>query len=143
MTLFSRIARFSTQAGSRSHFEMVGLGDDRIRVLITPDLGPCPSNASEQELQVREILGRPVTIVGTPEEIDLLLEERLNKRVVVQDKGMADLARMQSDLEKVGKGVAAKSVGTATETTMAQKEVTTPEPAPAPTVKAPSIRDGF
>lgn len=143
MSLFSRIARFSTHPGSRSHFEMVGLGDDRIRVLITPDLGPCPSNASEEELQVREILSRPVTVTGTPEEIDLLIEERMNNRVVVQDKGMVDLARIQSDLEKVGKEVAAKSVGTATESNMGEKEVPTSVPAPAPTVKARSIRDGF
>lgn len=149
MTLFTRLSQLILRQGDRLHFELIGSEEAQIKVLITPDLGPTPTNASDEELNLRTLLATPITITGKPEEVDSLLNEHLAKRAAIQRNGvdalnalsakMAEAAKQASNAkpaksEKPGKSAKAA----AAEAPPSPKEEVKPTP-----VKAPSLTDSF
>lgn len=135
MTLFTRLATALNAKGARLDFEMVAMDDaGKIRLRVTPNLGACPDNATDEEQQLRALLGAPLTIAGTPEEVDEALAERLNERMAIQAEGTEALSALREKMaaaaeasKKAKPAKAAKSAGNKTAS----------QPAPASEEEAP------
>ena len=144
MSLFAKIAQLSSRKGDRISFEVSFLGNNEIRVMATPDLGPTPSNATDEEVELRAALASPLTITGTPEEVDTLLTEHLMRRQAVQREGVTALASLEARIkqasEKAGKADPTKA---ATKTAKATKSATAAAPADPVPEKAPTLEDSF
>lgn len=148
MSLFTRLATALNAKGARLDFEMVALDDsDQVRVRVTPNLGACPDNATDEEHQLRAVMGAPLTITGTPEEVDAALEERLAERMDVQAQGVTALSALREKMnaatqaaDKAKPGAKAKKGGTkAKKPAPAEEEDAEPakvsrEDVPAPTL---------
>lgn len=152
MATFTELAAALTTKGSRLDMEVVALGEDQFRVRITPNLGECPTNASAEEIQLRNLLGVPLTLSGTAPDLDEALHARLTERLEVQEQGLSAMDTLRENMSKAAE--AAKKAkpknsapsGKAT----AAKPSTQEKPAEAPTeddkvhrtdTQAPSIND--
>lgn len=143
MSLFQTLAALSNRLGDRIHMEMTTIEDGQYRVMVTPDLGATPANAGAEETELRAALSAPLTITGTPQEIDALLTEHVQRRAPAQQAGAEALATLEDRIRaaaskakpEAGK---AKSGGKAS----ASPQATEPE-APAAPVKAPTLEDSF
>ena len=100
MATFTELAAALTTKGARLDMEMVALGDGRFQVRITPNLGPCPINASDEEVQVRSLMGVPMTLTDTPDEIDEALHERITQHLEVQAVGVSALDAYREKMSK-------------------------------------------
>jgi PRTRC genetic system protein E len=99
MSLFTRLAQALNAKGARLDFEMVALGDGHYRAMMTPNLGACPENASDEERQLRALLASPLTISGTASDIDEALEQRLAERIAIQNEGLASLDALREKMK--------------------------------------------
>lgn len=106
MALFTELAQALTTKGTRIHAELVALGDGQFQARLTPDLGPCPDNASAEEVNLRSLLGSPLTITGTAEEMDAALSARIAERMVTQNMGMSALNDLHARMSKASEAAA-------------------------------------
>lgn len=151
MSLFTRLSQLASSEGSRLTLEITGAGNGQIKVRVTPDLGPTPSNATDEEVTLRALMATPITILGTPEEADTLLTEQLEKRTPIQASGASalnDLAAKMAAATQKAQAVKPSAKTAATEpAATAKAEASEAKPkAPAETaepVKAPTLDDGF
>lgn len=149
MTLFTRIAQLVSGEGDRLHCEIIGAQDGQIKVRVTPDLGPTPSNATDEEAELRALMATPITVTGTPEEVDTLLDEHLAKRAPMQAGGadalsvlsakMAEAAQKAKEAKPAAKSSGGSSIKAAAAAAPAKAKE---EQAPKPT-KAPTLDDSF
>jgi PRTRC genetic system protein E len=98
MSLFTLLSRALNAKGSRLDFEMIAIGDGQLRIRMTPNLGPTPENATKEELQLRAYLATPMTLNGTAEGIEELLEQKLKERLDAQNIGVPALNRLQEKM---------------------------------------------
>ena len=146
MSLFQTLSALSNRLGDRIHMEMTTIENGQFRVMVTPDLGVTPANAGAEETDLRAALSAPLTITGTPQEIDALLTEHVQRRAPAQQAGAEALAtledRIRAAASKASKAKPeagkAKSGGKAS----ASPQATEPE-TPAAPVKAPTLEDSF
>lgn len=129
MSLFTRLATALNAKGARLDMEMVALGEGQYRVRVTPNLGACPDNATDEERQLRAHLSSPLTIPGTAQGIDDVLEQRLMERLEIQDVGINALNELQKKMSAAAAAAEKakpKASGKASTTTKAASQ-----PAPA------------
>ena len=97
--MFEQLAKALPQDGSRLTFEIIRVSADQIRVRSTPDLGACPSNASDEEVMLHAAIACPLTMTGTPGEVSQLLQSRLAEQRAVVDEGVASIQALRQKLE--------------------------------------------
>lgn len=121
MSLFARLATALNAKGARLDFEMVALGDGQYRVMMTPNLGACPENASDEERQLRALISTPMTISGSAGDIDDALLERLAEKAPITQSGVDGIDRLRKQMndalaaaEKAKPKAASKAAPTAT-----------------------------
>lgn len=143
MSLFSRLAKLSSREGDRLQFEMVGTSNNEIRVRVTPDLGPTPENASDEEIELRTLMATPITISGTPAEVDELLSEYLDKRVETQTVGADALATLTEKMAQAAHNAKAAKPSAASAKATTPKAKKSESKAPEGPAKAPTLEDSF
>jgi len=135
MSLFTRLATALNAKGARLDMEMVALGDGQYRVRITPNLGACPENATDEERQLRAHLSTPLTIPGTAQGIDDVLEQRLMNRLEIQDVGINALNELH---KKMSAAAAAAEKAKPKASAKASKAASKPAPASDDVDEAPA-----
>lgn len=152
MSFFKRISTLIATKGNRLHIEIVGIEDGQIRVRVTPDLGAVPENASTEEAELRALLSIPLTLVGTPEEVDQLLEQHINQRAEPQAVGLAALSNLTEKMTaaadkaasaKPAASTAGKSAKKVAATDTATDTVTAKAPVSEAPAKAPTLDSSF
>lgn len=154
--MFEQLAKALPQDGSRLTFEIIRVSADQIRVRSTPDLGACPSNASDEEVMLHAAIACPLTMTGTASEVSQALQSRLAEQRALVDEGVASIQALRQKLEaakanaekakpaKAAKAPAPKQADG--QSASASGNTATPSPAappaatPAPTA-APSMDD--
>lgn len=151
--MFEQLAKALPQDGSRLTFEIIRVSADQIRVRSTPDLGACPSNASDEEVMLHAAIACPLTMTGTPSEVSQLLQSRLAEQRALVDEGVASIQALRQKLDaakanaekakpakaKAAKAPAAATANPATDLPASDSGNTaTPSPAAPDTTPAPA-----
>lgn len=110
-TFFSVMASALAGTQHRVNVAIETASADALKVMVTADLGPTPEKASEQEVQLRAAMCRPLILVGSAVEIEEALLKRLTQHVQALNEGMSLLDEIRS----IGATVQAKSATPATE----------------------------
>ena len=146
MSLFHQISKLLSGENDRLSVDVIGMAKGEIKVRISPDLGPTPSNASDEEVEIRALMASPLTVTGRPEEVDQLLEEHLSKRVQVQQIGADALNTLSAKMVTAAKKASSATPKADTKSnadSSAEPPSGTETAAPAEPTKAPSIEDSF
>lgn len=140
MSLFARIAQLTAEKDDRLHVEIVGLKGGEIRVRMSPDFGPTPSNASNEEAELRALLSTPITITGTPSEVDAALSEHMDNRAPIQASGMDALGALQA---KMATATSKAKQATPSAAATGGAGAKPAEKKPTKPAKAPTLADSF
>ncbi|HHG4594546.1 PRTRC system protein E [Pseudomonas aeruginosa] len=95
-TFFTAVSQAVAMSKQRINVDIEGLGDGRIKVLLSANLGPTPENASASEVQLRAALAKPLLVSGTPEEVEEALHERVKAHAAVINEGASLLEQIRS-----------------------------------------------
>ncbi|WP_432780660.1 hypothetical protein QZH44_29825 (plasmid) [Pseudomonas corrugata] len=110
-TFFSVMAAALAGTQHRVNVAIETASADSLKVMITADFGPTPEKASEDEVQLRAAMCRPLVLVGSAVEIEEALMKRVTQHVVALNEGMSLLDEIRS----IGATVQAKGCAPATE----------------------------
>jgi hypothetical protein len=110
-TFFSVMATALAGTQHRVNVAIETASADALKVMVTADLGPTPEKASEQEVQLRAAMCRPLILVGSAVEIEEALMKRLTQHVQALNEGVSLLDEIRS----IGATVQAKAAAPATE----------------------------
>lgn len=81
--------------GLKATVELHGLGDGKIKLLYTPDIGPTPEKSSEAVVQLRSAIAKPMVVSGTPEEIEEAFAELIVSKAAVVRRGLSALDEIE------------------------------------------------
>ncbi|WP_439126053.1 MAG: PRTRC system protein E (plasmid) [Pseudomonas rhizophila] len=81
--------------GLKATIELHGLGDGKVKLLYTPDIGPTPENSSESVVQLRSAIAKPMVVSGTPEEIEKAFAELVASKAAVVRRGLSALDEIE------------------------------------------------
>ncbi|KPC02210.1 PRTRC system protein E (plasmid) [Pseudomonas amygdali pv. lachrymans] len=81
--------------GLKATIELHGLGDGKIKLLYTPDIGPTPENSTEAVVQLRSAIAKPMVVSGTPEEIEEAFAELIASKSAVVRRGLSALDEIE------------------------------------------------
>ncbi|QHF00644.1 PRTRC system protein E (plasmid) [Pseudomonas cannabina pv. alisalensis] len=81
--------------GLKATIELHGLGDGKIKLLFTPDIGPTPENSTEAVVQLRSAIAKPMVVSGTPEEIEEAFAELIASKSAVVRRGLSALDEIE------------------------------------------------
>lgn len=95
-TFFTAVSQAVAMSKQRINVDIEGLGDGRIKVLLSANLGPTPESASASEVQLRAALAKPLLVSGTPEEVEEALHERVKAHAAVLNEGESLLEQIRS-----------------------------------------------
>lgn len=95
MTTFLQSVGAVLTTGLKATVELHGLGDGKIKLLYTPDIGPTPENASEAVVQLRSAIAKPMVVSGTPEEIEEAFAELIASKSAVVRRGLSALDEIE------------------------------------------------
>lgn len=152
MSLFQQLDTLLTGENDRLQCEITALKEGGIQVRITPDLGATPSNATDEEINLRALMATPITVSGQPDEVDALLEEHLAKRAPIQVAGAGTIdalaAKMADATKKAEAAKPAKSTKAETPAKGSKAEAAAQPPKEREEVepkqtKAPTLDDSF
>lgn len=146
--MIPQLSKLVSTPGSRVHFEVIHAGDGQIRVRVTPELGPTPDNASDEEVQLRAAMGMALTMSGTPEEIEQKLAARMNEHRALLDEAQISLQSLRERLNaSQARAEAAQSNATSTNAAPASTKPETAtasaasQPVPATVDDAPTLEN--
>ena len=147
MTFFTAAASaISSNPNKRILIEVAGAGEGRIRVIITPDVGEVPDDASSEMAQVYALMARPLVVTGKPEEVESALAAKLAVMELAHTEGDETLMALRQ-IKEQAKADAAKAKATpATVQADESDEEDGPDriqPTAAPAAPAMSIGEGF
>ncbi|MCG8911015.1 PRTRC system protein E [Pseudomonas sp. DP-17] len=95
-TFFSAVAPAVANAKQRITVDIEGLGEGRIKVLLSANLGPTPEKATDAEAALRAALAKPLVVAGTPAEVEAALLDRVTHHVQAVNEGSAMLEQIRS-----------------------------------------------
>lgn len=95
MTFFAAVSRALTEQSKSVFIEVSGAGEGRIRVVITPDIGQVPADATPEAAQVYSLMARPLLVSGTPDEVESSLVARLGQLTALLDEGESTLQALR------------------------------------------------
>ena len=75
-------------AGQSARIDVSGLGDGKVKVVYTPQIGETPEGASQEIINLRAAIARPFIVTGTASEIEEVFEARLQEKATVVSRGM-------------------------------------------------------
>ena len=110
-TFFSVMAAALAGTQHRVNVSIETASAVELKVMVTADLGPTPEKASEQEVQLRAAMCRPLILVGSAVEIEEALMKRLTQHVQALNEGV----RLLDEIRSIGATVQAKAATPATE----------------------------
>ncbi|MDF9779153.1 PRTRC system protein E [Pseudomonas baetica] len=116
-TFFQAVASVLT-ANTSATIEVQGLGEGQIKVIYTPNLGPTPHNASDDVVNLRAAICKPMVVAGTADEVEDAFCEHIKKKAVAVTRGLS----MLDEIERIGAAALANANAKAT---------AAPAPAPA------------
>ncbi len=96
-TFFQAVASVLT-ANTSATIEVQGLGDGQIKVIYTPNLGPTPNNASDEVVNLRAAICKPMVVAGLADEVEEAFVEHIKKKAVVVTRGLS----MLDEIERIG-----------------------------------------
>lgn len=102
--------------GQSARIDVTGLGDGKVKVIYTPQIGETPEGASQELINLRAAIARPFVVTGTAGEIEDSFAARLQEKAAVVSRGMNAL----DEIER-----------------LAQAARSTTKPAAAPQAQAP------
>ncbi|MFA7946516.1 hypothetical protein ACEK06_29340 [Pseudomonas brenneri] len=114
-TFLSALATALTGTQHRLYVAIESALADGLKVVVTADLGPTPEKASDSEVQLRAAMCRPLILVGSAQEIEGALVQRLTHHVQALNEGHSLLDEIRS----IGATVQAKAAAEETETPVA------------------------
>lgn len=94
-TFFSVLANALSGTQHRLNVAIESAPNSGLKVLVTADLGPTPDKASEDEIQLRAAMCRPVILTGSAGDVEQALIVRLTKHVRALDEGSSLLDEIQ------------------------------------------------
>lgn len=95
-TFFAAVAPAVANAKQRITVDIEGLGEGRIKVLLSANLGQTPEKATDAEAALRAALSKPLVVAGTPAEVEAALLDRVTHHVQVVNEGSAMLEQIRS-----------------------------------------------
>lgn len=81
--------------GLKATVELQGLGEGKIKLVYTPDIGPIPEKASESEVKLRSAIAKPMVVSGTPLEIEEAFKALVESKAAVVGRGLSALDEME------------------------------------------------
>lgn len=81
--------------GLKATIELHGLGDGKVKLLYTPDIGPTPEKSSEAVVQLRSAIAKPMVVSGTPAEIEEAFAELIASKAAVVRRGLSALDEIE------------------------------------------------
>lgn len=96
-TFFQAVASVLT-ANTSATIEVQGLGEGQIKVIYTPNLGPTPHNASDDVVNLRAAICKPMVVAGPADEVEDAFAEHIKKKAVAVTRGLS----MLDEIERIG-----------------------------------------
>lgn len=96
-TFFHAVASVLT-ANTSAIIEVQGLGEGQIKVIYTPNLGPTPHNASDDVVNLRAAICKPMVVAGPADEVEDAFAEHIKKKAVAVTRGLS----MLDEIERIG-----------------------------------------
>lgn len=75
-------------AGQSARIDVSGLGDGKVKVIYTPQIGETPEGASQEVINLRAAIARPFVVTGTASEIKDAFAARLQEKAAVVSRGL-------------------------------------------------------
>lgn len=75
-------------AGQSARIDVSGLGDGKVKVIYTPQIGETPEGASQEVINLRAAIARPFVVTGTASEIKDAFTTRLQEKAAVVSRGL-------------------------------------------------------
>lgn len=75
-------------AGQSARIDVSGLGDGKVKVIYTPQIGETPEGASQEVINLRAAIARPFVVTGTAGEIKDAFAARLQEKAAVVSRGL-------------------------------------------------------
>ncbi|MGF6282026.1 PRTRC genetic system protein E [Pseudomonas frederiksbergensis] len=85
-------------ANTSATIEVQGLGEGQIKVIYTPNLGPTPHNASDDVVNLRAAICKPMVVAGTANEVEDAFVEHIKMKAVAVTRGLS----MLDEIERIG-----------------------------------------
>lgn len=82
-------------SGLKAVVEINGVGDGKIKLIYTPEIGPTPDNASDEIIKLRSAISRPLIITGTPEEVERAFAQKVEDSAKVVKRGLSALDEIE------------------------------------------------
>ncbi|EPJ5561935.1 PRTRC system protein E [Pseudomonas aeruginosa] len=75
-------------AGQSARIDVSGLGDGKVKVIYTPQIGETPEGASQEVINLRAAIARPFVVTGNASEIKDAFAARLQEKAAVVSRGL-------------------------------------------------------
>lgn len=98
--------------GLKATVELHGIGEGKIKLVYTPDIGPIPEKASDSEVKLRAAIAKPMVVSGTPLEIEEAFKGLIDTKAAVVGRGLSAL----DEMERLASAAVAAAKGAATAT---------------------------
>ncbi|MFG0337686.1 PRTRC system protein E [Pseudomonas sp. zjy_13] len=82
-------------SGLKAVVEINGVGDGKIKLIYSPEIGPTPDNASDEVIKLRSAISRPLIITGTPDEVELAFAQKIEESAHVVKRGLSALDEIE------------------------------------------------
>ena len=81
--------------GLNASIELQGLGNGRVKLTFTPNLGPTPDGTSNEVINLRSAMSRPFMVSGTADEIEEAFAVRVVEASKVVQRGLSALDEIE------------------------------------------------
>jgi len=113
--------------GLKAVVEINGIGEGKIKLVYSPEIGAAPDNASDEVIKLRSAISRPLIITGTPEEVETAFVQKIGESARAVTRGLSAL----DEIERLS--VAALAA--------ARSPKSAPSPAPTGGSRTPNVED--
>lgn len=101
MSLITTLIPLISQSTSKLSLEIQGLGDGRVKAIVSPLVGEMPENASEEQRKLKAALAMPLRCIGSPSAIEQDLADHIRSFVWKRNEWEARLQALDEATPKV------------------------------------------
>ncbi|MCP1515681.1 PRTRC system protein E [Pseudomonas rhodesiae] len=94
--------------GLKATVELQGVGEGRIKLVYTPDIGATPDNATQSLMKLRAAIAKPLVVTGSPLEIEEAFALLVGEKSAVVKRGLSAL----DDIERIAEAAVAEANAT-------------------------------
>ena len=91
MSLLTTIIPLLSRSTGKLNIEIQGMGDGRIKAIVSPLVGEIAEGASEEERKLKAALSMPLKCIGSPNEIESDLDSHVRNFVFKRNQWEASL----------------------------------------------------